>query len=144
MFEFPLSTESSRAFGRRVLYDARRGRRPSPARSFRVGVRLHPSHVRCPALPSFALFLYRPSVPCSSTASPCSALSSLLFAGAGAGGKKEEQPGAASGEFTVDYPLYQSFWRLQKYTLEQEKAVKGEGAKETWEALLADVDKVSE
>ncbi|CAM9161630.1 unnamed protein product, partial [Scytosiphon promiscuus] len=52
---------------------------------------------------------------------------------------------AAAGkpeEFSVDYPLYQSFWRLQKYALQQDKAVKGADAKETWEALLGDVDKI--
>lgn len=75
---------------------------------------------------------------------PCSTPPFSLFAGAGAGGKNQskEQGGGASAEFKVDYPLYQSFWRLQKYTLQQAKAVKGEEAKETWEALLADVDKV--
>eukprot|EP00752_Nemacystus_decipiens_P014653 g13050.t1 len=65
-------------------------------------------------------------------------------AATGAGGKSDnkKQAGSASKEFAVDYPLYQSFWRLQKYTLQQDKAVKGEEAKKTWEALLADVDKI--
>lgn len=42
----------------------------------------------------------------------------------------------------MDYPLYQAFWRLQNHALEKDKAVKGGKAKETWDALLADVDKV--
>lgn len=54
--------------------------------------------------------------------------------GSGSGSKPEE--------FSVDYPLYRSFWRLQKYALQQDKAVKGADAKETWVALLGDVDKV--
>lgn len=76
----------------------------------------------------------------------CVVLPSAPLSGVVAGGKakNKKQDRAASGEFVVDYPLYQSFWRLQKYTLQQDKAVKGGEAKETWEALLADVDKVRE
>lgn len=56
--------------------------------------------------------------------------------------------GESSGEakdgddFTVDYGLYQSFWRLQEYALKQDVAVKGDGAKDKWKAILHDVDKV--
>lgn len=62
-----------------------------------------------------------------------------LQTGAGGGGKGE---GDDAGEFAVDYRLYQAFWRLQKYALKQDAAVKGAEAKDTWNAILADVDKV--
>lgn len=45
-------------------------------------------------------------------------------------------------EFTVDYRLYQSFWRLQEYAFKQDAVVKGDGAKAKWKAILDDVDKV--
>lgn len=45
-------------------------------------------------------------------------------------------------EFAVDYGLYQSFWRLQEYALKPDAAVKGDKAKDTWKAILHDVDKV--
>ncbi|CAN0195019.1 unnamed protein product [Ectocarpus sp. 4 AP-2014] len=63
----------------------------------------------------------------------------LHFGKCGATKKKD---GANPEEFAVDYPLYRSFWRLQEYPLQQDKVVKGEEAKATWEALLADVDKI--
>ena len=42
----------------------------------------------------------------------------------------------------MDYLLYQSFWRLQEYALKPDVAVKGDKAKDTWKAILHDVDKV--
>ncbi|CAM9541838.1 unnamed protein product, partial [Ectocarpus sp. 13 AM-2016] len=63
-------------------------------------------------------------------------------AAATGGGATKGKDGANPEEFAVDYPLYRSFWRLQEYPLQQDKVVKGEGAKATWEALLADVDKI--
>ncbi|CAM9744289.1 unnamed protein product, partial [Laminaria digitata] len=63
-------------------------------------------------------------------------------AGAGGGGKGEGDDIKEEGEFAVDYRLYQAFWRLQKYALKQDAAVKGAGAKDTWTAILADVDKI--
>ncbi|CAN0147264.1 unnamed protein product [Pylaiella littoralis] len=64
-------------------------------------------------------------------------------AGGAEGGAKDKKKnsGDAGRGFSVDYPLYRSFWRLQRYALEQDKAVKGEEAKQTWEDLLGDVDK---
>ncbi|CAB1116286.1 unnamed protein product [Ectocarpus sp. CCAP 1310/34] len=62
-------------------------------------------------------------------------------AAATGGGASKDKGSANPQEFAVDYPLYRSFWRLQEYPLQQDKVVKGEGAKATWEALLADVDK---
>ncbi|CAN0428568.1 unnamed protein product, partial [Ectocarpus sp. 8 AP-2014] len=63
-------------------------------------------------------------------------------AAAAGGGATKLKEGASPQEFAVDYPLYRSFWRLQEYPLQQDKVVKGEEAKATWEALLADVDKI--
>lgn len=67
----------------------------------------------------------------------------LQSAGGAEGGAKDKKKnsGDAGRGFSVDYPLYRSFWRLQRYALEQDKAVKGEEAKQTWEDLLGDVDK---
>lgn len=55
-------------------------------------------------------------------------------------GKDAHQP--QQEEFAVDYGLYQSFWRLQEYALKPDAAIKGDKTKDTWKAILHDVDKV--
>lgn len=51
--------------------------------------------------------------------------------------------GSTQEEFTVDYRLYQSFWRLQKYAMAQDTVIRGKDAESTWKALLNDVDQAS-
>lgn len=61
------------------------------------------------------------------------ALDALDGGGEAEGGKNE---------FAVDYGLYQSFWRLQKYAMAQDVVARGKDPELTMKNLLHDVDKV--
>lgn len=50
--------------------------------------------------------------------------------------------GGSTEDATVDYRLYQSFWRLQNYALKQDHIVKGGRAASLWKTLMEDVDQV--